>query len=50
MAIYYEIQKISQERADLQASLKLLPYEGTPEIKEVNNKRYLYIKNNLKIF
>ena len=31
---YMEIQELLQQRADLQARLKLLPYDGTPEIKE----------------
>ena len=31
---YPEIQELLEQRADLYARLKLLAYDGTPEIKE----------------
>ncbi len=31
---FSDIQELLQQRADYQARLKLMPYEGTPEIKE----------------
>lgn len=44
---YMEIQELLQQRADLQARLKLLPYEGTPEIKENNSGKYLYVRKRV---
>ena len=44
---YLEIQELLQQRADLQARLKLLPYEGTPEIKENNSGKYLYVRKRV---
>ena len=37
-------QELLNRRAELQARLNLLPYDGTPEIKTISNKRYLYIR------
>ena len=31
---YNEIQELLRKRADLNARLNLMPYDGTPEIKE----------------
>lgn len=39
-----KIQELLNRRAELQARLNLLPYNGTPEIKTISNKRYLYIR------
>ena len=39
-----KIQELLNRRAELQARLNLLPYDGTPEIKIISNKRYLYIR------
>ena len=44
---YLETQELLQQRADLQARLKLLPYDGTPEIKERGNGKYLYIRKRV---
>lgn len=41
------IQELLQQRADYQARLNLLPYDGTPEIKEKNNGKYLYIRKRV---
>ena len=42
------IQDLLVKKAELQARLNLLPYDGTPEIKEISGKRYLYVrKRNL---
>ena len=44
MAIKYnEIQELLRSRADLHARLNLMPYDGTPEIKERGDGKYLYI-------
>ena len=47
MSIFDEIQAALRERADLNARLSLIPYEGTPEIKEVNNQKYLYTRKRV---
>ena len=44
---FSKIQEILHQRADLQARLNLLPYDGNPEIKERNGKRYLYIRKRV---
>ena len=38
-ANYSEIQELLQQRADIQARLNLIPYDGNPEIKEVNGAK-----------
>lgn len=43
-ANYSEIQELLQRRADYQARLNLIPYDGNPEIKEQNGSKYLYIR------
>ena len=45
MANVFEIQReLLNKRADLQARLNLLPYDGTPEVKENGEGKYLYIR------
>ena len=39
-----KINELLRVKADLTARLKLLPYEGTPEIKENNSGKYLYVR------
>ena len=41
---YNEIQELLRKRADLYARLNLMPYDGTPEIKERGDGKYLYIR------
>lgn len=41
------IQELLQERATVQARLNLLPYDGSPEVKEVNGQRYLYVRKRV---
>ena len=41
------IQELLQERADYQARLNLIPYDGTPEIKEKSSGKYLYIRKRV---
>ena len=41
------IQELLRERADYEARLKLLPYDGTPEIKSRNEQRYLYSRKRI---
>ena len=47
MPVFDEIQSVLRERADLNARLSLIPYEGTPEIKEVSGKDYLYVRKRI---
>lgn len=42
-----EIQELLQQRADLFARLHLLPYDGTPEIKENPSGKYIYIRKRV---
>lgn len=39
-----DIQELLQQKADYQARLNLLPYDGSPEIKEQGNSKYIYIR------
>ena len=39
--------ELLQQKADVQARLKLLPYSGTPEIKNVKDKKYLYVRKRV---
>lgn len=41
------IQELLNKRAEFQARLNLLPYNGTPEIKEISGKRYIYIRKRV---
>lgn len=48
MAVQYsEIQELLMSRADLHARLNLMPYDGTPEIKERGDGKYLYIRKRV---
>lgn len=44
---YPQIQELLHQKADYQARLNLLPYDGTPEIKEREGKKYLYIRKRI---
>ena len=44
---YSEMRELLQRHADLQARLKLIPYSGTPEIKERGGAKYLYLRNRV---
>jgi len=46
-ATYNEIQEFLRARADLYARLHLLPYDGTPEIKERGDGKYLYVRKRV---
>ena len=47
MSAFDEIQTLLRKRADLNARLSLIPYEGTPEIKDVKEKKYLYTRKRV---
>ena len=44
---YPQIQELLHQRADYQARLNLLPYDGNPEIKDREGKKYLYIRKRV---
>lgn len=44
---YPQIRELLQQRADYQARLNLLPYDGSPEIKDRDGKQYLYIRKRV---
>ena len=46
-AKYNEIQELLRSRADLNARLNLMPYDGTHEIKERGNEKYLYVRKRV---
>lgn len=41
------IQQLLQEKADYQARLNLIPYDGSPEVKENSSGKYLYIRKRV---
>ena len=47
MSEFDDIQSALRERADINARLSLIPYEGTPEIKEVKGQKYLYTRKRI---
>ena len=42
-----KIQSLIHDKAELEARLKLMPYDGSPEIKENNNGKYIYIRKRI---
>ena len=42
-----QIQELLKEKADCQARLNLMPYDGSPEIKTQNEKNYLYVRKRV---
>ena len=47
MSDFENIQRLLQEKADYQSRLNLLPYDGTPEIKEQPSGKYLYVRKRI---
>lgn len=45
--MYSQIQELLHQKADCQARLNLIPYDGTPEIKEQGQQKYLYIRKRV---
>ena len=41
------IQSLLQDKADYQARLNLIPYDGSPEVKENKSGKYLYIRKRV---
>ena len=44
MSNFENIQELLRKKADLQTRLNLIPYTGTPEIKERKSGKYLYMR------
>ena len=44
---YTKIQELLHQKADLQARLNLIPYDGNPEIKDRGGEKYLYIRKRV---
>ena len=44
MTEFEQIQELLSRRADLKTRLKLLPYDGSAEIKTKGGRKYLYIR------
>ncbi len=44
---FYETQELLRKQADLNARLKLIPYDGSPEIKENGTGKYLYVRKRV---
>ena len=44
---FNKIRHLLQERADFETRLKLLPFDGTPEIKSRNGQSYLYSRKRV---
>ncbi len=47
MESFDAIQRLLQEKADYQARLNLIPYDGSPEIKENKSGKYIYIRKRV---
>ncbi|MBQ4252160.1 MAG: Fic family protein [Erysipelotrichaceae bacterium] len=47
MTFFDERQAAIQKRADLNARLSLIPYDGTPEVKELSGQKYLYVRKRI---
>lgn len=44
---FNEIQLLLQQKADFQARINLIPYDGNPEIKENTSGKYLYMRKRV---
>ncbi|MBR4530830.1 Fic family protein [bacterium] len=42
-----EIRLMLQKKAEYQARLNLLPYDGTPEVKEQSGSKYIYLRKRI---
>ena len=47
MSELLQMQELLIEKADCQARLNLIPYDGSPEIKEQSGKKYLYVRKRI---
>ncbi len=44
---YSKIQELLHQKADYQSRLNLIPYEGTPEVKDREGQKYLYMRKRV---
>lgn len=44
---YSRIQELLHQKADYQARLNLIPYDGSPEIKDRDGQKYLYVRKRV---
>lgn len=44
---YSQIQELLHKKADFQARLNLIPYDGSPEVKEKDGQKYLYVRKRV---
>ena len=44
---YSTIQELLHQKADFQARLNLIPYDGTPEVKDRDGQKYLYVRKRV---
>ena len=44
---YSKIQELLHQKADYHARLNLIPYDGTPEIKDRDGQKYLYVRKRV---
>ena len=44
---YEKIQELLHQKADYQARRNLIPYDGTPEIKDRDGQKYLYMRKRV---
>lgn len=44
---FNKIQNLLQEKADYQARINIIPYDGNPEIKENSSGKYIYIRKRV---
>lgn len=44
---FNDIQELLRKKADFNARLKLIPYDRTPEVKQNNSGKYLYIRKRV---
>ena len=47
MADIDKITELLHQKADIQARIRLLPYDGSPEIKTQGSKQYLYVRKRI---
>ena len=45
--VYSQIQELLHQKADYQARLNLIPYDGSPEIKDREGQKYLYVRKRV---
>ena len=44
---FFKIQELLRNKAELNSRLNLIPYDGTIEVKEINEKKYIYIRKRI---